>query len=202
MLAALPSVKDTKKRCSLISVLGRIGDDSALQTLRDILRGDDEIEKYAAIRALSDWPNAKPLDDLLKITKASQNEIHRILALRGFVRLIGLKSDCPPEETIEMYELAMNLARSVTEKRMVLSGLANVESPAALIIAAGYLDNKALQTEAEVAVLKIAEAIYRRHPQQTEDALDKIIQTSQSESMRKRARQIVKQINNLKAQTR
>jgi len=197
VLAALPEVADTQKRCSLLSVLGRIGDDSALPVLRAALSSDNAKEQDAAIRALSDWPNSKPLNDLLKIAKTSQNEIHRILVLRGFVHLLGRESDRPAKETIKLYQQAMDLAPSIPEKRMVLSGLANVKSLAALEMAASYLQDKTLQQEAEVAVVKIAEGTFESHPQQTKDILNKIIQTSKNDSLRQQARKILNQIKKL-----
>jgi len=194
VLAALPSVQDTPKRCWLLSVLGRIGDDSALPELRKALNNGGAKEQDAAIRALSDWPNSKPLNDLLKIAKTSDNQIHRILALRGFVRLLGLESDRPAKETIKLYRQAMDLAPSIPEKIMVLSGLANVKSLAALEMAASYLQDEALQQEVEVAVVKITEGTFESHPQQTKDILNKLIQTSKNDSLRQQAQKIVKQI--------
>ena len=199
VLAALPEVSDTQKRCSLLSVLGRIGDDSALPAIRKALNNGSVEEQDAAIRALSDWPNSKPLNDLLKAASTSDNQIHRILALRGFVRMLGLESNPrssrgPAEETIKLYQQAMDLAQSIPEKRMVLSGLANVKSIAALEMAASYLQDETLLPEAEVAVVKIAEGTFESHPQQTKDILNKIIQTSKNGSLRKLAQKLIKQI--------
>jgi len=204
VIVVLPEVADITKRCSLLSVLGRIGDDSALPVLGAALSSDNAKEQDAAIRALSDWPNSKPLNDLLKIAKTSQNEIHRILALRGFVRLLGLESDGstelaevrPAKETIKLYQQAMDLAPSVPEKRMVLSGLANVKSLAALEMAASYLKDETLLQEAEVAVVKIAEGTFESHPQQTKDILNKIIQATKNDSLRQQAEKIGNQIKN------
>jgi len=78
---------------------------------------------------------------------------------------------------------------------MVLSGLANIKSLAALEMAASYLQDTALQQEAEVAVVKIAEGIYTNHPQQTNDVLNKIIQTSKNDSLRQKAQEILKTID-------
>ena len=204
VIVVLPEVADITKRCSLLSVLGRIGDDSALPVLGAALSSDNAKEQDAAIRALSDWPNSKPLNDLLKIAKTSQNEIHRILALRGFVRLLGLESDGstelaevrPAKETIKLYQQAMDLAPSVPEKRMVLSGLANVKSLDALLMAASYLKDETLLQEAEVAVVKIAEGTFESHPQQTKDILNKIIQATKNDSLRQQAEKIGNQIKN------
>ncbi|MHC4497984.1 MAG: hypothetical protein ACYS21_02585, partial [Planctomycetota bacterium] len=115
-------------------------------------------------------------------------------ALRGFVRLIALDRERPAEEMVSMYEGAMEMAPGVPEKKMVLSGLANVRSFAALQIAAGYLEETALQQEAEVAVVRIAEGTRASHPRQTRDVLDKVVQISKNDSLRQRAQELIKQM--------
>ena len=194
VLAALAQVVDVEARCSLLSVLGRIGDNSALPELRKALADDDAKIQDAAIRALSDWPNPAPVDDLLKAAKTSDNQVHRILALRGFVRLLGLETGRPAEEVIELYQQAMKLAPDVPEKRKVLSGLANTKSLAALEMAATCLQDSALQQEAEVAVVKIAEGIYGSYPEKTKEVLGKVMQTSKSDSLREQAQNVINQI--------
>jgi HEAT repeat protein len=194
VLAALAQVVDVEARCSLLSVLGRIGDNSALPELRKALASDNAKIQDAAIRALSDWPNPAPVDDLLALAKTSSNQVHRILALRGFVRLLGLETSRPAEEMIKLYQQAMKLAPDVPEKRKVLSGLANTKSLAALEMAATCLQDSALQQEAEIAVVKIAEGIYGSYPEKTKDVLGKILQTSKSDSLREQAQNVVNQI--------
>ncbi|MHC4461785.1 MAG: HEAT repeat domain-containing protein [Planctomycetota bacterium] len=194
VLAALPSVKEVRSRCSLLRVLGKIGDDGAVPTLRTALKDKDDKVKDAAIRALSDWPTTEPLSDLLNVAQSSDNKIHRVLALRGFVRLIGLISERPAKETIEMYKQAMDLASSAASKRLVLSGLANVKSIGALEMAASYLEDKSLQQEAEFAVVKIAGGIGGSHPQQSKDVLKKVIQISKNDSLRRQAQEAINQI--------
>jgi HEAT repeat protein len=194
VLAALAQVVDVEARCSLLSVLGRIGDNSALPELRKALADDNAKIQDAAIRALSDWPNPAPVDDLLKVAKTSDNQVHRILALRGFVRLLGLETGRPAEEMIKLYQQAMELAPDVPEKRKVLSGLANTKSLAALEMAATCLQDSTLQQEAEVAVVKIAEGIYGSYPEKTKEVLAKVMQTSKSDSLREQAQNVINQI--------
>jgi hypothetical protein len=140
VLAALPSAKDLDARCSLLSVLGKIGDPAAMPVLREAIGDKEDKVKDAAVRALSDWPTAAPAADLLKVAQTSDNQVHRILALRGYVRLVGLESNRPAEETIKMYKEAMTLATNADEKRMVLSGVADAKSFDALQMAASCLD--------------------------------------------------------------
>ncbi len=194
VLAVLTSVKEVQGRCSLLSVLGKIGDDNSIEVLRTALKDEDVKIQDAAIRALSEWPSPVPLTDLQDVTENSDNNVHRILALRGFIRLIGLDSDRPAEETVNLYKQAMNLAPDATLKRQVLSGLANVKSIDALQMAAEYLDDSTLQQEAELSVVKIAGATHRSHPKETEAALQKVIQNTKSDSVREEAQKVLKKI--------
>jgi len=194
VLAVLPSVKDIVARCSLLNVLGRIGDNSALPVLTATIQDENVDIQTAAIRALADWPTPEPEGELLKVTESSGNKVHRILALRGFVRLIGLARDRPAGETIEMYKKAMSLAPDASEKKKVLSGLANTKSLAALQMVAGYLDDESLFVEAGAAAINIAGGIYADYPEQAKDMLDRIIKTTKSDSLRQQAQELINNI--------
>jgi hypothetical protein len=159
-------VKETAARCSLLNVLGRIGDNSALPVLYAALKDENVEIQTAAIRALADWPTPEPVAELQKIAESSSNKVHKILALRGFVRLLGLASDRSADQTIELYKKAMSLAPDAGEKKKVLSGLASTKSLAAMKMAAGYLDDEALSVEAGAAVVSIAGGIYADYPDQ------------------------------------
>ncbi len=195
VLAALPSVTEVKSRCSLLSVLGKVGNDNSLPVLIAVLKDDDVNVQDTAISALSKWPNPAPINELLKIAQNSDNERHRILALRGFIRLIGLDGNRPAKDTISMYRQAMSLAPDAPLKRRVLSGLANVKSFVALEMAAEYLEDKTLQQEAEFAVVKIAEVTGgKEHSEQIKTILQKIILTTKSDSVREKAKEVLKKL--------
>ncbi len=200
VLAVLPTVKDIKKQCSLLSVLGKIGDSSGLPRLIEALNSDNIESRGAAIRALAEWPTSEPAAEMLKAAQNSENRAHRILALRGSIRLLGLDSNRAPEETIEMYKKAMTLAPDAIEKKRVLSGLANTKSLGALQLSSDYLQDETLFREAEFAVIKIAEGIYENFPRQTKDVLEKILQTSKNDQLRQQAQEIINQIEGLKKQ--
>ncbi len=194
VLAVLPNVKDNPNRASLLRVLGRIGDSSALPALRTALSNREAEIQDAAIRALSDWPTPEPVPDLLKVAQTAESPRYKVLALRGFVRLLGLESDRPAEETIDLYKKAMDLAGDAQEKKRVLSGLAATKSPAALNMAAAYLDDLALHQEAESAAVQIARGTYTTDPQRTREVLAQVIQVTKQESLSQQAQEIIQLI--------
>jgi len=195
VLAVLPNVKETAGRASLLRALGRIGDNSSLATLQAALTHREPEVQDAAIRALSDWPTPEPVPDLVKVAQTSENKVHKVLALRGFVRLLSLDSARPAEETIELYKKAMDLAGDAAEKKRVLASLAAAKSPAALSMAAQYLDDLTLYLEAESAVVQIAQATAGSDPQRTKQVLQTLIQHTKNVTLRERAQQILAQVD-------
>lgn len=194
VLAVLPTVTDLEGRCSLLSVLGKIGDNSALPSLRAALKDENAEVQATAIRALADWPTPEPVAALLNVAEGSGNKVHRILALRGFVRLLGLESARPAEETVVMYKKAMSLSADAAEKKWVLSGLANTKSLAALQMAVDYLGDQTLSDEAGFAAIKVAEGIHKDFLQQSMNVLKKIEQTAKSDSLRRQAAEAIHKI--------
>ncbi len=201
VLAALRVVRANQPRSSLLGVLGKIGDDSALNLLYQSLGHKSLDIRYAAVSALSEWPNPNPLEKLLSVVKTTDVEKHRILALRGYIRLLGLESSRPPEQTVKMYVAGMNLAANVTEKKMLLSGLAKTGSSAAIKIVASYLDNDELRQEAQVAVVNIAETSGSSSPLAAKDVLEKVIRTSQDDSLKDRAKKVLEKLAGLSITT-
>jgi HEAT repeat protein len=191
VLAVLPNVKDNPNRASLLRVLGRIGDSSSLPTLRTALGNREPEIQDAAIRALSDWPTSEPVGDLLKVAQTAENARYKTLALRGFVRLLGLESGRSAEETIDLYKKAMELAGDAQEKKRVLSGLAAARSVAALNMAAAYLDDLALHLEAESAAVQIAQGTYSSDPQRTKEVLAKVVQGTKQDALRQQAQDLI-----------
>ncbi|MBN2309207.1 MAG: HEAT repeat domain-containing protein, partial [Candidatus Hydrogenedentes bacterium] len=160
VLAALPNTADATAKAALFRVLGAIGDNAALDALRAGVAAGDSAVKDAAIRALAEWPDAAPLNDVLALAQGASEEIHRILALRGFIRMLGLPSERSGAQTLELYQQAMALASRDDEKKMVLAGLSDVGDKAVLGVIEQYLDNAALRAEVEQALSKVRARSY------------------------------------------
>ena len=150
MLAALPAAKD-KGRAALLKTIARVGGRKALATVaRAAAKGDDD-----AIRALSEWADVSAAPELLKITRFSSQTTHQVLALRGYVRLVG-EARLAAGEKVEMLEGAMAAAKRPEEKRLVLAGLSGVPTPEALKAVTPHLDDAGLRDEAAIAIVKMA----------------------------------------------
>ncbi|MGB7294979.1 MAG: HEAT repeat domain-containing protein [Candidatus Aminicenantales bacterium] len=152
-------ITEAGRRCLLYRALGRIGDDSSLPLLRAALMEDNAAVKDAAIRALADWPNATPREDVLAIVQSSKDLNHQVLALRGYVRMIRLEKYQSPAAAVQSLMTALNLAPRPEEIKLVLGGLPDFASPDALALAESFLNTEGVQAEAQAAVTAIKEKL-------------------------------------------
>ncbi len=151
---------DTNTRVVCLSLLGRIGSPTGLPELYKALRSENDDIKRAAIKALGEqWPDPAPLEELRKVSLNSKDPVHRVLALRGYARLLAMPSRRPMKQTLAMYKEALSLARGDQEKRALLGGLAALCHPDALAFVKPYIDDPAVQTEALTAAVRITEAL-------------------------------------------
>lgn len=151
----LVNEKDIKNKSMLFHVLGRIGDDSSLPLLREALKDPDAEAVDAAVRALAIWPTVTAKDDVLQINLTTKNEVHEILTLQAYVRLIGLERFRSPESAVKDLKLAYGLADRPEEKRLVLGAVPNFSCPDAQEFAESLLEFDDIKAEVQVAVDKI-----------------------------------------------
>ncbi len=197
ILSKLNQAKNERQRVALLTTLGGLGHELGLVILRAGLDDKSDEIRYAAIKALSVWPNDAPAGDLAKVVETTKNRTHRILALRGYIDLVDSAS-LPVEKKLEHYRRAMQLADQNTEKKKVLSSLARLDSPAAFETAASLVDDAALKDEAALAACAVAQKIYTSKGQQIKGQLEKIVAADLSDSTRQQAWDILGGIEQVK----
>jgi len=165
----------------LLRVLAGLGGAEALEAVRGQLADADSAVSDAAVRALAAWPDASAAGDLLKITQASENPKHRVLALRGYLRLVGEVTDASAR--LEMLQRIRPIAKNVASKRMLLSALSQAPDAGALQVAAEFLEDAEVQAEAAVATLSIARALVRIDPPAVRVAMRKLIDTTKDKAV-------------------
>ena len=202
VLAVVDSVDDVRVKSSLLQALGRIGDEGGLGTLRAGLKDNDSRIETAAVRALASWPTDEPMSDLKTIAQEADSDTHRILALRGYIRMLDLDGDRPEKETAKMYGQALLLAERAEEKKLILAGLANVVHVEALRIVEPYLGEAEVRSEAAAAAARIGAEVDEREQIEDEAArqyvkamMDKVISVSQDETAIEMAQKVIENIN-------
>ena len=151
----LSAEKDPKNKAVLLRVLGRVGDDSALSSLRRALKDKNPDVADAAARALFGWPSATAKDDVFAIAKTSANPTHKILALQACIRMTGLEKYRAPAAAVKDLKKALKLAARPEEKKFILGVLPDFYCPDALKLAATLLPDKDVAAEAQVALDKV-----------------------------------------------
>jgi HEAT repeat protein len=145
-------------KLALLRALRTAGGPKALETVKAAAADNDAQVKDTALRALCEWSTADALPAVAELLKSPPTRTIKVLALRGFVRLVP-QQDAPDAKKLASLQEAMTMADRDEEKRLVLSALGNVPTAEALAVVASHLDNAALKEEACLAAVAIAEKI-------------------------------------------
>ncbi len=187
--AGLGSAKPEAKT-SLLRTLGRLGGEGALKAVRAALHDPLESVRDVAVRILADWPDPSAGNDLLALAKTSQSKTHKILALRGYIRLIA-QGDSSPEERLAACNEALRLAERDEERKLVLGVLGGVPRVDALAMVVPLLAQPGTRDEAVAAAVAIAEKIVGSHPSQAADAMKQVLANTASAEIQQRAKEVL-----------
>jgi HEAT repeat protein len=142
-------------KASLLQVMGQAGAKDSLPLLRATLQDPNAELVRAAILALTEWPEAEPLNDLLSLAGRTTNPVHQVLSLRGVLRLMDLPSQRSADESVKILGEVMKLAQQAEEKRGVLALLPRFPTRDALMIAEAAEKDAAVASEAKAALQRL-----------------------------------------------
>ncbi len=152
VIAAYRNTTDPDVRTSLLNVMSAAGNSEALPAVRQAMQDSRPDIQRAALNALSAWPTPAPMDDLLALARSAGDPALRILALRGYIKLVQLPSNRTPAETAGLLRTAMSVATRPEEKRTVLAAAQKVVCPDSLELARSALSDPQVAAEAQLAV--------------------------------------------------
>lgn len=192
VITALKNAPDEAKPI-LLSLLTRCATSQALDAVRACVKSSDNKVSDAAIRALGQWPDAAPAEELYQIASSSTNPVHKVLALRSYIRMAELTQD-----PMAAYNKAMKLASRADEIRLVLAGLHHAGSLEALEMAEKYMTDENMKAEAYMAGVKIANVYCWQDGARAKVTLDKIIAEAPNDNIRNQARDVIKKMEKYK----
>ncbi len=177
----------------LFAVLAKLGGDKALETVRADLRNDNLDTKKAAIRALGTWSDTAPMEALLGVANSDSDTACRILALRGYIQLIGQADKAV--DTIKLYQNALKAATRSEEKTLAISGLGGLKNASAVKALAPCLDDKAVANTAVAAIMRVAGSMKGAQPAFVADALKKAAGVTANAKRKARIEELIKKVS-------
>jgi HEAT repeat protein len=162
ILKTYRSASSSEDRTSLLSVLGQAGRPEALPLFTEVLSAPDATLRRAAILALTEWPTQAPATELLRVAGADAEQPLRILALRGYIRLVSQPSELTPAESVSQLKAALAMNPPVEEKRAVLAALPRFVCPEALQVAKALAQDSTVAAEAQTAASRLENSLKYR----------------------------------------
>jgi HEAT repeat protein len=155
MLAQPMSQADPKHKKALLRALEAVGGSRALEAVRRAAADPDATVRDTAVGALCNWSSPEAAPDLIKIAKSGENSTHRLLALRGLIRLANDES-VPAERRLAWCADSQPLITRDDERRQWLGALGSIPSPQALSLIAPRIGDSAVNEEACSAAVAVA----------------------------------------------
>lgn len=177
-------------RAALLRLLGHVGGEQALALVRAAIRDDDTDIRDTAIRVLGDWPGKEATDDLLALARGAKPLNHHVLAIRGYIRMIGLGRRST-QQRLAMCKEAMAATRRPEEKKLVLGELGKTVDVEAMQTALGYLAEGSEEKEAASAVVQIAGRLDKAHAEKTCAAMQQVLSATKDERLLRDAARIL-----------
>lgn len=178
---------DVPVRAALLRVAGRLGGAEAIKALRAGLQDNEPAIREAALRAMAASAGPEAAPDLLQLALEAPAVADRVLALRGYWRLVAAAADRPTEDRWKLCEAGMAAAQRADEKKLGLTELAKVPHPAALALAEKLCGDDAVRAEAETAYVQVAASLVGAQPEAAKAALRKFLATSRNDALRAEA---------------
>lgn len=193
IIGALSGAQPAQK-VALLGVLGTVGGEKALVSVRAGLNDANAEVRDAAVRALAEWPDAAPASDLLQLVRATASGPQRDVAFRGYVRL-ARESSASAAEKLKALSDVSTLAANAQEKSLLLAGLGDILTVESLRLVTPHLSDAAVADEAGAAAVKIAEKLDAKESADIGKALNQVLKSSKSEPVLAKARKRMEQLN-------
>jgi hypothetical protein len=179
-------------KLALLRTLRTASGPKSLQTVQAAASDNDAQVKDTALRVLCEWPTADALPSVAELLKSPPTKTLKVLALRGFVRLVPMQ-DAPDAKKLESLKEAMGQAERNEEKRLVLSALGNVPTADSLALVAAHLEASDLKEEACLAAVAIGEKIASTHRAEVAAAMKQVAKLTSNQKLAARANALARQ---------
>ena len=191
-LCAALAKAPTQPKLSLLRVLRSAGGAKALGAVRAAAKDPSAEVRDTALRALCEWETVEALPDLAQLARTASDPKIKVLALRGWMRLIP-QQDAPAATKLASLKAALALATGDQEKKTALAALGSIPLLEALSLVMSHLGTASLTEEASMAAVGIAEKIVGRHPAEVNTAMQEVVKATANKLAQRRGRQLLQQ---------
>lgn len=143
------------KKELLLRVFPDLGDDEALEAVVQETKSADTGVAEAALRVLTDWPQAEAGGPLLEVLANTGDAARHQLALGGIVRLASSKQ-LADEDRVWLCDQSLKAVTTSEEKRQILAALATVRSIDSLRTVSAFLEDPEVKSDGAQAAVAIA----------------------------------------------
>ena len=141
---------------------------------------------------MTDWPVAEFIEQMKELAANSKDPMTKILALRGYIRMLGLVTDRNKIEVTNDLIAAYKMAERKDEQRLIIGQMGNHGNEKALKFTVKMLKEPGLKGEAEVSAVKICEKMGLKPAKTVTEVLERIISTTSNKTLKKDAEKLLK----------
>lgn len=190
--------QSTTVKVSILRVFGHLGCAKVVPLIRKAYAGSDNEIKTAAFRAMVNWRGDAFIDEVKSLAENEQEEKTKILALRGYIRMLTEHSTMEQSEIVKALIATYPLATRSEEQQLVISAIGNYGNRQALEFVTVALKESALKAEAELSAVSICEKIATRDYASVKDILEQIDTQTTNKLLKKRIRALADKMAKVK----
>lgn len=147
----LATVSDPAVKDAIIDLMGKSGEPACLPVLFAEFNKSDKARRTVILRAISNWQDEGPLDELAIIAASDPDSASRIFALRAFLEVLAKSQTLAPESKLQRLWQANLLATRPEEHRMIISQAATLSLPATRMLLGAYRFDPEVKAELAAA---------------------------------------------------
>ncbi len=182
----LSSASDVMSIIVLISTLGNIGTDQALDYIRPYLSHDNFEVHFAGLKAFSVWHNDAPLADLEHYLSNAQNLKNRQQALVGIVTLVQNSDQLSGEQKTQKLAETYKNTSVTAEKVIVINGISRITTLESLDFVIDKLEDEAIKEASREAFIRIADNLRYNLDSRVTSKIDTVMATTTDDDFKEK----------------
>ena len=191
----LNSSRSEPSQIAMIYVLGDFGGTDAYIVLKKYISHENQNIQFACLKALSNWENDTPLNDLEGLFEQDLNRKNRTQALVAIINLVQGSSKMTVDEKSEKIRSAFEHTNSADDRKILINGISRINSFEALDFVISMKDETSLQETTENAIIRLAGELRYHDKDRVVKIIDELIRSSERPEFQERLDILKRSIN-------